>query len=228
MKVLLFDIDGTLINSGGAGHRAMTKAFEAIFHVPDVLKNATLSGMTDKIIFKNACATGKITYNSNNLEMFRAVYLEYLREEMPRSHPDKAICPGVDVLLKKLVQYPDIHLGLLTGNFAEGARIKLDQFNLSGYFSFGAFGDDNHDRNLLYNYAVKRFEKKTGKRPQNDQVWIIGDTPRDIACARPHNALSLAVATGEYSREQLSREAPHFIMDNFSNVDEFLNIVLNN
>lgn len=222
MKILLFDIDGTLINTGGAGFRAMTRAFESVFGISDGLKGVTLSGMTDRVIFKNACAAKNIECNQHGEDEFKRFYLEFLQEEILKPNPKKYVCPGINDLLAELNLRKDVHLGLLTGNFARGAQIKLEAFGLYKYFDFGAFGDDNSDRNLLYNYAIRRFKEKTGCSVKGNQVWIIGDTPRDIACARPHNAWSVAVATGVFSSDQLREERPHFLFDDLSDTAAFL------
>lgn len=225
MKILLFDIDGTLLNSGGAGYRAMTRAFKALFDIENGLKGVTLSGMTDAVIFKNACEANDVAFQNHKQAEFKKIYLEFLRVEMPKPNPEKFMCPGIDELLPVLADIPDIYLGLLTGNFTEGARIKLDDFGLNKFFEFGAFGDDNSDRNLLYNYAIERFTKKYGLIPHGSQVWIIGDTPRDIACAQPHNAWSVAVATGSFTTEDLAMENPHFLFNDLSDTKAFLQVL---
>ena len=224
MKVLLFDIDGTLINTGGAGFRAMTRSFKYVFDVPDGLQGITLSGMTDRVILKNACSAKNITWTQDDEEAFKRKYLEFLDEEIQKPNPQKYVCPGIYDLLPQLAKMGNVHLGLLTGNFALGARIKLEAFDLYKYFSFGAYGDDNSDRNLLYNYAIQRLKEKESLQVEGNQVWIIGDTPRDIACARPHNAWSIAVATGVFSAEQLKAEQPHFLFDDLSDTSSFLQI----
>ncbi|MCA9732389.1 MAG: HAD hydrolase-like protein [Deferribacteres bacterium] len=225
MKALLFDIDGTLINSGGAGFRAMTRAFASVFNITDGLKNIMLSGMTDMLIFQDACKASSVDYDDRTFEQFMDTYLTFLGEEMPKENPEKMICPGVRALLIKLSTIPDVHLGLLTGNFAVGAKIKLEEFDLHHYFSYGAYGDDNWDRNLLYDYAIDRLYQKTGSIPRSENVWIIGDTPRDIACARPHGAISIAVATGIYKEEQLTVENPHYLFADLTDIERFMQII---
>ncbi len=224
MKILLFDIDGTLISTGGAGYRAMTRAFESVFNIPDGLQGISLSGMTDRIIFKNACTARQIEWQKEQEDQFKSLYLKFLSEEIKKPNPKKYICPGIGELLPRLQEIPEVHLGLLTGNFARGAEIKLEAFDLYKFFDFGAYGDDNGDRNLLFNYAVERLQQKTGIVPRGDQVWIIGDTPRDIACARPHQAWSVAVATGVFSAAQLEAENPHFLFNDLSDSNAFLQI----
>lgn len=119
---------------------------------------------------------------------------------------------------------PDIHLGLLTGNWIRGAELKLEYFDLWKYFEFGAFADDEMDRNKLVPHALRRAEEKFGIRPQRDRVYVIGDTPRDIQCARPHGATAVAVATGDYSLAELRAERPDFLFTDFGDVEKVLKI----
>jgi len=225
MKILLFDIDGTLLLSGGAGRRGMEKAFEDTFEVPAALDGLTLSGMTDPLIFKNACVKHNLPYSDEKHEAFKTAYLENLPKEILKPGSNKIAMPGVHELISKLSSMDGIQLGLLTGNYRKGAEIKLDHFNLNHYFGFGAFGDDNMDRNKLLPYAIERFKKMNGNSSNENEVWVIGDTPKDIECARPHDAIAVAVATGEYSSEHLAEAKPDFLFNDLSNMDDFLDII---
>jgi phosphoglycolate phosphatase-like HAD superfamily hydrolase len=146
---------------------------------------------------------------------------------MARPRPKRRIMPGFPQLLEELRKMPGMHIGLLTGNWVRGAEIKLSHFGLWKYFEFGAFGDDEVDRNKLVPHALRRAEEKFGIRPNRDRVYVIGDTPRDIHCARPHGAVAIAVATGEYSVEQLRAEKPDFLFENLSEVEKVAAIFRN-
>lgn len=216
MKMLLFDVDGTLILTGGAGMRAMNRAFATIFGIPDALEGLTLSGMTDKRIFRDACTKFGIECSDGNQERFKASYVTYLQEEIDRRGSGKRIMPGIVELLQALQEHDDIKLGLLTGNYADGAKIKLGHFDLARYFRFGAFGDDDEDRNRLLPFAVERCHTTDGWNGRPDAIWVIGDTPRDVECARPHGARAIAVATGDYDLAALERAKPDVLLPDLS------------
>jgi len=132
--------------------------------------------------------------------------------------------PGFPELLDRLHGRNDVRVGLLTGNWIRSAQIKLEYFDLWKYFDFGAFANDESDRNKLLPHALRRVQEKYGVTAKNHNVYVIGDTPRDIHCARPHGAVAVAVSTGEYSTEQLAGEKPDHLFSDFSNVDEVLAI----
>jgi phosphoglycolate phosphatase-like HAD superfamily hydrolase len=225
MKILLFDIDGTLIHSGGSGKHAMELAFQEIWGMPNSLDSVLLAGQTDPKILRDAFQLHGIAWNDDEIERFKEQYFIHLAEDMQRPRPKRRIMPGFPELLEELKKMPEIHIGLLTGNWIRGAEIKLAYFDLWKYFEFGAFGDDEMDRNKLVPHALRRAEEKFGIRPSRDRVYVIGDTPRDIQCARPHDAVAVAVATGEYSVAELSAEKPDFLFEDFSVVEEVLQIL---
>lgn len=216
MKMLLFDVDGTLILTGGAGMRGMNRAFAELFDVANALDGLTLSGMTDKRIFRDACTKFGIECSDDNQERFKASYVAFLQQEIALPGPGKRIMPGVVELLQALQKHDDIKLGLLTGNYADGAKIKLGHFDLARYFSFGAFGDDDEDRNRLLPFAVERCHAAFGWNGSPDAIWVIGDTPRDVECARPHGARAIAVATGDYDLATLERAKPDALLPDLS------------
>lgn len=224
MKILLFDIDGTLMHSGGSGKHAMEVAFQEVWGVPHSLQNVLLAGQTDPKILRDAFALHGIEWDDAPIAQFQQRYFIHLTEDMQRPRPKRRLLPGFPHLLEKLQKLPNIHLGLLTGNWVRGAEIKLAYYNLWKYFEFGAFADDEMDRNKLVPHALRRAEEKFGIRPQRDRVYVIGDTPRDILCARPHGAVAVAVATGEYSVAELSAEKPDFLFEDLSAVEEVLQI----
>ena len=225
MKILLFDIDGTLVYTGGAGLRGMTRAFEDLFGIPNALEGLTLAGMTDTVIFKNACRKAGIEFSENLHKQFKLRYLDYLQEEINRPLPGKKVLPGVPELFRVLQRRPNIYTGLLTGNYQTGARIKLGHFDLNRFFSFGAFGDDHCDRNQLLPYALKRFHKAFNRDINGAVIYVIGDTPRDVECARPHGAKAIAVATGDYTEAQLQEANPDYVLKNLNDIEKFLSAI---
>jgi phosphoglycolate phosphatase-like HAD superfamily hydrolase len=224
MHIILFDIDGTLIHTGGSGKHAMEAAFEEIFAITNGLENVLLAGQTDPKILLDAFAKYGLSWNDELVEKFKQRYFLHLREDMNRPRSKRRIMPGFPKLLEEMHKLPRMHLGLLTGNWVHGAEIKLTHFGLWKYFEFGAFGDDESDRNKLVPHALRRAGEKFGIRPNRDRVFVIGDTPRDIHCARPHGAVAIAVATGEYSVEQLRAEKPDFLFEDFGEVEKVLKI----
>jgi len=224
MKILLFDIDGTLINSGGSGKHAMEVAFEEVYGISNGLENVLLSGQTDPKILLEAFQKYGLAWQDGQIEKFKKRYFIHLAEDMQRPRPKRRIMPGFPQLLDELKKMPETHIGLLTGNWIRGAEIKLAHFGLWQYFEFGAFGDDETDRNKLVPHALRRAEEKFNIQPNHDAVYVIGDTPRDIYCARPHGAVAIAVATGEYSVEDLRAEKPDFLFEDLSEVEKVLEI----
>lgn len=227
MKVLLFDIDGTLVNTGGTGKDAMNQAFEEIFSLPNGLDGILLAGQTDPKIMLDIFKKLDMKWDDRKIEEFKERYFVRLGEEFQKPRSSRRIMPGFPEALEKLSTLPKTHLGLLTGNWRRGAEIKLENFGLWKYFEFGAFGDDDLDRNKLVPHAIHRAAKLFGSHPKSDRVYVIGDTPRDVLCARPHGAVAIAVATGDYSVDVLRAEKPDYLFADLSNVDAFLRIFTN-
>lgn len=227
MKVLLFDIDGTLVHTGGSGKDAMNRAFAEIFGVANALDGILLAGQTDPKIALDAFQKLGMQWDDDKVEEFKERYFIRLMEELQQPRPQRRLMPGFPQLLAKLRELPQTHLGLLTGNWRRGAEIKLSHFGLWKYFEFGAFGDDDLDRNKLVPHAIRRAAEIFGSHPQRDRVYVIGDTPRDVQCARPHGATAIAVATGDYAVEVLRAEAPDFLFADLSDLDAFLRVFTN-
>jgi phosphoglycolate phosphatase-like HAD superfamily hydrolase len=197
-RLVLFDIDGTLVLTGGAGVRATERAFRDVFEYADGLTSVSMAGRTDAWIVAQMAALHGREIDDTRLRQFRDVYVHYLTEEIARPGPRKGILPGVRALLDELTDHGESYLALLTGNFRDGARIKLEYFNLWHYFGAGAFGDDSHDRNGLLWKAMAAVEEAGGPHVRPSEVIIIGDTPLDVAVAVAGGARSIAVATGSY------------------------------
>ncbi len=227
MKLLLFDIDGTLVLSGGAGARAMTRAFEEIFGGPGVdaekrLAGVPMAGRTDTWIVGEMARITGAEPNAETLRRFHARYIEHLKREIHEPGPRKGVLPGVRPLLDVLASRDDAHLALLTGNFAMGAEIKLQYFDLWQYFACGAFAEDASDRNALFGHALSRVVGLGGPRFDPSQVVVIGDTPLDIAVAKAGGGRSVAVATGSYTRAALEESGPDAALDDLSDLDRSL------
>ena len=222
-KVILFDIDGTLLLSGGAGVRALSRACEEVTGFRDALAEVPLAGRTDRVILYDAMRKAGRELDEQLLSALRARYVQLLQEEI--QYPGrgvKAILPGVRELLDVLVAREDVFLGLVTGNFEEGARIKLEYFDLWRYFRCGAFGDDAVDRNDLVPFAWRRALESGLNAVHAHSVFVVGDTPHDIACARAAGATAIAVATGTFTAEQLRESGAVDVFKDLTDTRAFL------
>ncbi len=227
MRLLLFDIDGTLVSARGAGRRALKAALERVFGTAGALEAYDLRGKTDpRIVFDvmEAAGLGRDAVKARLDDLFEA-YAQALVGEI-ESAQGVVTMPGVTDLLRRLTATEGVLLGLLTGNIEEGARIKLEPVGLWPYFPVGAFGSDDADRRRLPSLAARRAQALTGHGFRPEDVAVIGDTPHDIDCARAFGALAVAVATGQYAREQLLAERPDLFFDDLADVDRVAEALL--
>jgi phosphoglycolate phosphatase-like HAD superfamily hydrolase len=226
MKLVLFDIDGTLVLTGGAGKRALNRACEEVVGLRDALANVPIAGRTDWIILHDAMKKIDRDLDEGLFTRLRGRYLDYLQQEIERPGDGlKDVLPGVRELLDALHVREDVLLGLLTGNFREGARIKLEYFDIWRYFRFGAFGDDSADRNALVPFAIERARESGVGDVQSQDVVVIGDTPHDIACALAVDAVPVGVATGSHSVEDLRESGAQAVFDDLSDTGAFLRLL---
>jgi phosphoglycolate phosphatase-like HAD superfamily hydrolase len=226
MKLVLFDIDGTLVLTGGAGLRAMTRACEELLHHREALDGVPVAGRTDWSILHDVLDRIGREFDDELFTSLRGRYLHYLLEEIEKpGRGVKGVMPGVRELLDELQRRDDVFLGLLTGNFAEGARIKLQHFDLWHFFRCGAFGDDAADRNALVPFAVTRARKCGIPDPAPHDVIVVGDTPHDVACALVAGAVPVAVATGGFSVDQLRASGADLVFTDLSDRTRFTNLL---
>lgn len=212
--IVLFDIDGTLVLTGRAGLRGMNAAFSRLYGSVEALVGIPVAGRTDRAIVSDALRAAGLAVTSDEILRLRDAYVADLQIEIGKPVPDfSGVLPGVEALLDELEARPDVSVGLLTGNFEAGARIKLGHFDLWDRFAFGAFGDDHDDRNALVPIALSRAREAGIAEPPADRVVVIGDTPLDVACARAHGARAVAVATGSYSSDQLRDAGADVVVD---------------
>ncbi len=214
-KLILFDIDGTLICTGGAGGRAMTKAFEHTCGITEALERVEVAGRTDSIIMADAFNACGRTMDADVMGRVRDVYCVALRDELTLDgFTPRGELPGIRPLLDTLAVRPDVSLALLTGNFRQSAEIKLAQYDLWRYFPWGAFGEEAFDRHDLLPVALERHRAAGGAPLAPADVVIIGDTPHDVSCALRGGARVIAVATGHFSTDQLRASgATHVFAD---------------
>ena len=225
-KLVLFDIDGTLVLTGGAGIRAMNRAGEAVLGLSNLLDGIPVAGRTDWIILNDALAKAGHDLDENLFVRMRDAHHRFLREEILQPGDGiKDVMPGIRTLLPVLQSRDDVALGLLTGNFEEAARIKLGHFDLWEYFRCGAFGDDAADRNALVPFAVERAKACGLGEFDYPDVIVIGDTPSDVACANAVGAVPIAVATGTYSSEVLRKTGAPFVLEDLSDTDAVMRMI---
>jgi len=208
-KLVLFDIDGTLLDSGGAGRRAMITAFEQVFGTTGPIDEYPMAGKVDaQIVIELMTAAG---LPGRTIHEQMPTYFARYTAELQRIIDDHAVrvYPGVVELLDQLAAHPDMVVGLLTGNIRRGAQAKLKAASLARYFDgLGAFGDDALSRPELPAIAVKRAKETLGLRLWGRDVVIVGDTPADIECGRSLGVKSIAVATGPYTCEDMRPHGP--------------------
>jgi phosphoglycolate phosphatase-like HAD superfamily hydrolase len=223
MRVILFDIDGTLVLTGGAGMRAMNRACEDLVRSENAMAGVTFAGRTDWSILDDILRNHGRALDEALLDELRARYVTHLAEEIQLpGRGVKDVMPGIRELLEALAPRADVRLGLLTGNFLEGARIKLEYFDLWKYFPWGAFGGDAANRNDLVPIALARAHAYGIDAVAPARVLVVGDTPNDVECALVAAATPIAVATGSYSVEQLRAAGASLVFPDFSDTAAFL------
>ncbi len=214
MHICLFDIDGTLVSSGGAGKAAMEAALQTEFGATAGAVGVPFSGRTDRAILRDLFARNCIEETAENCQRFLTSYLDHLPRTLA-SHPGKVLA-GVGPLLARLHERSDVWLGLLTGNVREGARLKLGHFALFHYFRAGGFGDAHFHRDDVAREAMAAIHTHLAGRVNPDRIWVIGDTPLDVQCARAIGARVAAVATGWHPVEELAQSRPDLLLADLS------------
>jgi phosphoglycolate phosphatase-like HAD superfamily hydrolase len=218
MIACLFDIDGTLLASGGAGKAALELALMEEFGV--VLRaQVPYSGRTDRAIARDLLRLHDIDDTPRNWKKLRLGYLARLPESL-KMH-DGRVLPGIVALLQALQGRGDVALGLLTGNVHAGARVKLGHYGLFEHFAFGGFGDLHFDRDDVAREALVQTRAYLGPQVTPDRVWVIGDTPLDVRCARAIGANVVAVATGVHSSDQLRESSPDLTLPDLADSSSF-------
>ena len=224
-KILLFDIDGTLVRAGGAGRKALDEAARKLYGKERVCSEFSLAGRTDLWNFATAYrrATGRKPTQRAVARLYRE-YLRLLPRYVRRAVREKTyiLPPGIKILLGRLKREPGVLLGLGTGNLEQGARIKLGPSGFNGYFRFGGFGSDSFHRHLILQKAVLRAARHAGGRILPQDVFVIGDTPFDVSAGRKAGYQTVAVGTGFASWTELVRSRPDHLARDFRGVDKWL------
>ena len=204
MKLLLFDIDQTLVNTGGAGLRALDRACQKLFRIDHAMEGVSPHGKTDPAIVREILRVrlGSSTPSDGEIKSVLEAYVTYLEDEV-RLSPAYRVLPGIIPLLNDLVARKDAVLGLATGNIENGGRIKLRRGDLNRYFDFGGFGSDSEDRTELVRRAAQKAADRNGAAFAPENIFVIGDTPLDVDAGMRAGFKTVGVATGSYSVEKL-------------------------
>jgi phosphoglycolate phosphatase-like HAD superfamily hydrolase len=224
-SLLLWDIDGTLVNMDRAGERSLLALLREHYQRDLGAKlPVELQGRTDTSIMRDLLAFLERPATEEEVTRFRNGYLAGLPKALPLGNA--RVLPGIHAALDAIHAHPEIHQALLTGNLREGARLKLSHLELWHYFEFGAFADDSANRNELGPFALARAKEKLGIDFPPDRVWIIGDTPHDIACGQAIGAKTIAVATGNFSVAELEKHHPTCALPDLSDTAALVKLVL--
>jgi phosphoglycolate phosphatase len=217
VRLVFFDVDGTLVHTGRAGSQAFAKTFATEFNAHDGVERIKFAGRTDVSLVREFFGYHKIPATPDNFERFFSRFVFWLDHIVERSHGE--ICRGVMEFLAGLgaLSHPPA-LGLLTGNIQLGAEIKLRRYGLWDRFSFGGFADDHEDRNHIAAAALKRAQRVVGLDLRPEEVVVVGDTPYDIQCGQFIGARVLAVATGGAKLDELKKHDPDWAVEDLTRV----------
>lgn len=223
-RLILFDIDGTLLLTGGAGKMAFDRVFAELYQIEGAWKNIVPDGRTDPSLIAELCRNnlgrGVGTQEFNQIQ---EAYERHLGETL-RLAPRFRLMPGVEALLAALAEEEGVGLGLATGNFERAAYLKLDRAGLRQYFQCGGFGSDHVDRFELTRMAVERGLQNMKRSLEPEQIFLVGDTLHDIRCGQRLGLTTVAVATGSTPKESLARLRPDFLLESLEPTDEVVNL----
>ncbi|MBE0643121.1 MAG: HAD hydrolase-like protein [Bacteroidetes bacterium] len=225
LRLILFDIDGTLITTDGIAKTAFAEAIEETFGTPTIAHAHDFAGKTDQQIYSEIVRGSNLPEEllSTHHDAVFSLFFRKLEERL--GEENVTVLPGVRALLEALRDEEAATVALLTGNMLQGARIKLTPPGLLEFFSFGAFGNDAYYRHDLPEIAIARAYERTGATFKAKDIVIIGDTPHDIDCGRHLNVRSIGVATGGYSHESLAEARPDHLFEDLTETDRLLDAI---
>jgi len=225
-KLLLFDLDWTLVYTGGAGVRALNYAFEKQFSIPNAMKTVSPDGKTDPLIVREMI---RVHLNRDatpaEIETVCKGYIERLKYEVETGQGYR-IMPGIPELLQALFGHKEVVMGLGTGNLKAGAKIKLTRAKLDHFFDFGGFADDSEDRPTVLAAGVRRGEEKMGRSVHPREVVVIGDNRRDVEAGQAIGAVTIAVATGPMKADELAAYKPDYLFEDLADTKHVLETLL--
>lgn len=225
-RILLFDIDGTLLHPAGIGRTCFRRALEDVYGITPPIDGYDLAGKTDWLIVSDIMRAAGLA--DEEIEVRREDVFKAYSRHVGVAAPafNMRLMPGVGPLLDQLTHSPDFILGLVTGNVRDAVPHKLRKVGIDpGIFTFGAFGSEHPDRNILPALALYRLSQMLGSQPEPESVLIIGDTPLDIACARHAGVKVLAVATGHFNKNALASHEPDYLLDDLSDIKQVMAVL---
>ncbi len=222
-RLYLFDIDGTLLSTGGAASHAMGLAFERVFGVADGFRNVTFTGRSDLAILQDALTNAGFANAdiASHARRYKATYMRFLPRVMAEKAGSGVLHDGVAPLVQALNADPDATVSLGTGNFRRSAHLKLQHYGIAEHFRFGGFGDRTTVRAGIIEQGIKAANRAVGA---HGTVFVIGDTVHDVAAARANGAVAVAVATGLPTREELAASSPDVLLDTLEGAGKHLGI----
>jgi phosphoglycolate phosphatase-like HAD superfamily hydrolase len=217
--LILWDIDGTILQSGRAGMKALQAALQDVFGVSGTFEGIEFAGRTDPWIIRQIFSRFGIENSRDNVASYIDGYVAQLPAILEQS--GTRVLPGVLEILGRADKHPDVVQGLLTGNLRRGAQAKLGYHGLWDYFPIGAFADDSEVRNDLGPHALRRAKGHWGHDFSGERTWVVGDTPHDISCARAFGAQAMAVATGGSKVSELAAFNPDAVLESLQDPEAF-------
>jgi len=217
IRLVLFDIDGTLVHTGRAGSRAFGKTMASEFNAPESVEKVRFGGRTDPSLARELFGHNRIPPTPENFNRFFESYVFWLDHLVANSNGE--ICRGVPEFIRDLRALPNPPMpGLLTGNIRLGAEIKLRRYGLWEFFETGGFADDSEDRNHIAAAALERGRRLLGENLRGEEILVVGDTPHDVRCGQFIGAKVLAVATGGAKLEELQNHKPDWTVEDLTRV----------
>jgi phosphoglycolate phosphatase-like HAD superfamily hydrolase len=225
--LLLFDIDGTLLLTGGAGKVAFEEAFDELFEIPDAWGDLDPHGKTDPAIFDEVAQRklGRLLTEGES-DLLMELYEELFEAHILRS-PRFELMPGVVEILEHLSKDPSVFLALATGNFEGAGHMKLKRGNIDHYFHTGGFGNDARERDKIVLAAVAYSEELAKQRFTKDRIFVIGDTEHDITAAKKAGVRSIAVLTNGRTHQSFEKDPPEHILKDLTDIPAFMNCIQN-
>ncbi len=228
-RLVLFDVDQTLVSIGGGDVIALNAAFEQVHGITDAFREFTFAGGLDLPLMIEAYRKwGIMTVGAGeipDLSEFKPAYFEHLIRTL-ETWADGMVCPGVPDLLESLASDPRVQMGLETGNFKESAFIKLHRYGLDVFFGEGGFGGDHFERREVVASAIAKCQERSGRIYSPGEIFLVGDTPRDVEAGRANGVRTLAVGTGNYTVEELGKLNPTYVLPDLSDTERVLGLLL--
>ncbi|WP_129600841.1 HAD family hydrolase [Anaerophilus nitritogenes] len=220
--LIVWDIDGTLIDAKDCGREALNRAFYKVFGINNGFKGISMAGRLDACIIEDAFQQNNISYVDRDL--FFDTYVKIL-EDVINNKKYIEILPGIKEILKYKNQDHIFHI-LGTGNIEKGAKIKLRAHNIDEYFLLGGFGEEKVQRWQMVQKAIEKAQKFKGINYQKENIYVIGDTTKDIDCAKKIGVRSIAVCTGSNTKEELGKGQPDYLFENLKDTKQFFDLFL--